>query len=149
MVTRHTPRTQRRQAQTKLALRERAGRGYTEEETVIPWEITMITSATVPVSITPQAEARLAELGMHAEMERMIEHAREVLPEVARIEVVLNDRYDLGGEPGVVAEVYGKEPCPANDGTFWKLAERMVSSFTPQVLEHLHVSYHPGAVHAG
>jgi hypothetical protein len=79
----------------------------------------MIASVIVPLCITPEAAARLAELGMRAELEKMIEEAREVLPELTRIEVVLNDRYDMGGEPGVAAHAYGKAPSPADDKIFW------------------------------
>jgi hypothetical protein len=100
----------------------------------------MTAAATVPVSIASEAAARLAELGMQAQLERMIEEAREVLPELLRIEVELNERYDMGGEPGVCAEAYGKESCSVTHAStlFWKLAERITTRFPPEVLEHLH-----------
>ena len=34
----------------------------------------MSAPATVPVTITPEAAARVAELGLQAELERMVEH---------------------------------------------------------------------------
>jgi hypothetical protein len=95
--------------------------------------------------MTPEAAARIAELGMQAELQRMIEHARDVLPELARIEVVLNERYDMGGEPGVAVEAYSQRPFDPAQRMAWRLSEWLVASFPPKVLEHLHVSYHPGA----
>jgi hypothetical protein len=61
----------------------------------------MTTSATVPVTVTPEAAARIAQLGFQAEVGRMIDYARQHLPEVERIEVVLYDRYEIGDEPGI------------------------------------------------
>jgi hypothetical protein len=52
----------------------------------------MTSAATIPVSVTPEAAARLAELGFQAQADRMIEYARQNLPELVRIEVGLNER---------------------------------------------------------
>lgn len=109
----------------------------------------MTTASTIPVSVTPEAAARIAQLGFQAELEQLIENARQVLPDLARIEVVLNERYDLGAEPGIAVEAYGKHPGASGNGTFWKLADRLVTQFPPEVLEHLHVSYHPDDGRAG
>jgi hypothetical protein len=108
----------------------------------------MATSAAVPVTTTPEAAARITELGMQTELEQMIDHARDVFPELTRIEVVLNDRYDMGGEPGVAVEAYSRRPFDPTEPIAWNLSEWLVTHFPPVVLEHLHVSYHPGADHA-
>ncbi len=39
-----------------------------------------MSATTFPVSITPEAAARVAELGMQAELERMLEHTRQTVP---------------------------------------------------------------------
>ena len=109
----------------------------------------MTTSATVPVTVTPEAAARLAELGLQAQADRMIDYARQNLPDVVRIEVVLNERYDMGGESGVAIEAYSQRPFDPAERISWKLGEWLVSHFPPEVVEHLHVSYHPGVDHAG
>jgi len=109
----------------------------------------MTTSATIPVTVTPEAAARIAELGFHAEVERMIDYARQQLPDVERIELELNDRYDTGGEPGVWIAAYGRRPFDSTEHISRDLARWAVSSLPPEVLEHLHLAYYPGADHAG
>jgi hypothetical protein len=50
----------------------------------------------VPVTVTPEAAQRLAELGFEKQAEQMIDYARQHIPQLLRIEVVLTDRYDMG-----------------------------------------------------
>jgi hypothetical protein len=50
----------------------------------------MTTSTTAPVTVTPEAAARIAELGLQAAVDRMIQYVRGNLPELTRIEAVLN-----------------------------------------------------------
>jgi hypothetical protein len=109
----------------------------------------MTTSATIPVSVTPEAAARIAELGFQPQVDRMIEYARQHLPELVQIEVVLNERWDTGGEPGVAIEAWSRRPYNPVERISWKLTEWMVANFPSEVLEHLHMSYHPGPEHAG
>jgi hypothetical protein len=109
----------------------------------------MTTSTTIPVTVTPEAATRIAELGFQAEVDRMLDHARQHLPEIVHIEVVLNERYDMGSEPGVAIEAYSRRPFNPDDRVSGKLGDWVVRSFPPEVLEHLHLSYYPGADHAG
>jgi hypothetical protein len=39
-----------------------------------------MSTTTVPVTVTPEAAARVAELGMQCELERMLEHSRQGCP---------------------------------------------------------------------
>jgi hypothetical protein len=113
-------------------------------------EAAMTTStATVPVTVTPEAAARIAELGFQTQIEQMIEYARGHLPDVVRIEVVLNERYDMGGEPGVTVEAYGTRPFVPGETISWDLIGWAVDTFPSEILEHLHVSYLRGGAHAG
>src|SRR5260370_38021687 len=108
-------------------------------------EAAMTTSTkTIPVTVTPEAAARIAELGFQTQVEQMIEHARH-LPDVVCIEVVLNDRYDMGGDPGVAVEAYGTRPFDPNETTRADLTRWLVKTFPSEVLEHLHLSYNGGA----
>lgn len=97
----------------------------------------MNTSTDVPVTIAPEAEARLSELGMHKELEQMIAHIREVVPALTAIEVETAERYDMGVEPGVSIIAYSDRPCDAEDKTSWNLIRWDFETFPPQVLEHL------------
>ena len=108
-----------------------------------------MTCAALPVTVTPEAAARIAALGLQARVDRMIAYARQNLPDLVRIDVVLNERYDMGGEPGVAIEAYSQRPFDPVERIPGKLAEWVVDHFPPEVLEHLHLSYLPGANHAG
>jgi hypothetical protein len=109
----------------------------------------MTNSATVPVSVTPEAAARIDAMGLQTHVERMIDHACKVLPELQRIEVVLYDRYEQGNEPGVAIDVHSKQPFDPATRIDEQLTRWVVKEFPPQVLEHLLLDYHPGEAHAG
>ncbi len=105
-------------------------------------------TASLPVTVTPQAAARIAELGFHKQVEQMVDHARS-LPDVIRIEVVLNDRYDMGGEPGVAVQAWADRSFETAEPLTRKLIDWMIDSFPAEVLEHLHLAYYRGGSHAG
>lgn len=109
----------------------------------------MTTSATVPVTVTSEAAARIAELGFQAHVARMIDYARQMLSELERIEVVLYDRYELGDEPGLAIDVYSRRPYDWLYDEERNLIRWMVREFPPEALQRIIVDYHPGAGHAG
>src|SRR5262249_36637016 len=109
----------------------------------------MTTTKTIPVTWTPEATARVAELGFQAQVDQMIEYARRNLPGVTRIEVVLNDRYDMGGEPGVAIEAYSTEFDSVAERLPSHLVEWEISEFPPEVLEHLLMDFLPEEPDAG
>lgn len=100
-------------------------------------EEAMNASKNVPVTITPQAEARIAELGMRRELEQMIAHVREVVPALVAIEVEIAECYDTRDEPGVSILAYSDRPYDPEDKTSWNLIRWDVETFPPQVLEHV------------
>src|SRR5260370_12413860 len=100
----------------------------------------------IPVTVTPEAAARIAELGFKPQIEQMIEQARH-LPDVVRIEVVLNERYDMGGEPGVAVEAYGTRLFDANDRTDPELVRWGGTTFPSEILEHLLLTYTASTPH--
>ena len=63
-----------------------------------------------PVTVTPEAMARIAELGMQAELERMLEHTRKTVPGLRAIEVQLALPYDTGNETSIVIEASRRVP---------------------------------------
>jgi hypothetical protein len=109
----------------------------------------MTTSASVPVTVMPEAAARIAKLGLQAPIDRMIAYARENLPDLDRIEVILYDRYDLDVEPGLAVEVYSRRPFNLADRVGQNVDHWMAAEFPGEVLEHVILDYHPGAPHAG
>lgn len=62
---------------------------------------------------------------------------------------LLNERYDMGGEPGIVIEAYGSRPFDPTDQTWTNLCRWQVDTFPAEVLEHLFLTYLGGAAHAG
>ncbi|HKI37223.1 MAG TPA: hypothetical protein VKA46_35540 [Gemmataceae bacterium] len=109
----------------------------------------MATSATIPVTVTPEAAARIAHLGFQAEVDRMIDYARQHLPEVERIEVVLSDRYDDGDEPGLSVDVYSRRPFDPAENITGAMIQWKVRAFPPEVNVPIMMDYHPGEPHAG
>jgi hypothetical protein len=103
----------------------------------------MSTSATVPLTVTPEAAARIAELGITDHVERMIEHARQKLPELERIEVVLYGRDELGDEPGLAIDIYSRRPYELPNRDERNLIRWMVREFPPEVLQFIIMDYHP------
>src|SRR5205807_2017132 len=59
----------------------------------------MNASTNVPTIVPPEAAARIAELGMQPEFERMLEHIRRSVPDLRRIEVEVSWPYDTGTDP--------------------------------------------------
>ena len=103
----------------------------------------------VPVTIRPDAAARIAELGMQTEMQQMIDRALQIVPELAAIEVEVAERYDTGGEPGVSIVAYSDRPFVPEEFFSWDVSRWAVQTFPSQVLEHLCLQLIPGRPNAG
>lgn len=106
-------------------------------------------TAIIPVKITPEAQARVTELGMQTEFEQMLEHTRQHVADLVQIDVVLAERYDTGGEPGVTIEALADRPFVPSDKTSWNLGSWKVRTFPPQVCEHFCIALIYGRPHAG
>jgi hypothetical protein len=113
----------------------------------------MSAPTTIPLSITPEAAEQLARLGMQPEFDRMIEHVRQVVPHLARIEVTLNDRGDLaapGEPPGISIEAFRTDPYVREDRVQWEIWGWKVRTFPPEVNQHfLIVTQYEEPDHAG
>jgi hypothetical protein len=64
----------------------------------------MATPTTIPVTVTPEAAARVAELGMQRELDEMVQHTLETIPGLQSIKVVLELPYDTGEEDRITIE---------------------------------------------
>lgn len=76
---------------------------------------------------------------MQAEVDRMLDYARRHIPELVRIEIVLNDRYDEDSAPGIAIDVYSQRQFDPTDKTDSVLSRWMINSFPPEVLKHIHM----------
>ena len=109
----------------------------------------MITTTTIPVTVTPEAAERVAELGMQAELERMLEHSRQTVPGLRAIEVQLALPYDTGDETSVIIQATRAGPFRPEDPTQRKWDDWQMNSFSPDVYRHfilmtLHEKAHEG-----
>ncbi len=109
----------------------------------------MNTSTDVPLTITPEAQARIAELGLRKELEQMIARVRAAVPGLAAIEVAVAERYDTGGEPGINITAYSDQIFGLESTFSWDWTRWEVETFPPQVLEHLCILFSPGNPNAG
>jgi hypothetical protein len=104
----------------------------------------MSASTDVPVTITPGAEARIAELGMRKEFEQMIAFASEITPGLKVIEVSVNECYDTRDETGISIEAISDKLFQPEERTNReKIVRRIVDTFPPQVLEHFLLLFSP------
>jgi hypothetical protein len=108
----------------------------------------MNTSTDLPFTITPEAQARIAELGLQKAFEQMIAHVREVVPGLAAIEVVRELPYDTDWEP-VSITAYSDRAFEPGENASRNLSQWAVETFPPQVLEHLIILLSPWSPHAG
>jgi hypothetical protein len=96
----------------------------------------MAEPTTVPLTITPEAAARVAELGMQAELERMLDHTRQTVPGLRSIEVQLALPYDTGDETTLIIEVGMDDPYRLDDPTWEQWSYWQISTFPPHVCRY-------------
>ena len=93
-------------------------------------------TTTIPLAVTADAAARVAELGMDREFEAMLEHSRQFVPGLRSIAVSLEHDLDQGGDPGVVIWAHREEPGPGDDPTDRRWAAWKVETFSPHICIH-------------
>ncbi len=108
-----------------------------------------MSTTTLPVSVTPEAAERVADLGMRAELERMLEHTRQTVPGLKSIEVQLTLPYDTGDETSIVIEArmdYRQLPYDPTEDEWgaWK-----VRTFPPDVCRYFVMMTVYGPAHEG
>ncbi len=70
-----------------------------------------MTPTTIRITVTPEAAVRVAELGMQAELDQMLEHTRQTVPGLKSIEVQETLPYDTGDETTISAFSRWLERC--------------------------------------
>ena len=109
----------------------------------------MTAPTTVPVTITPEAAERLAELGMHAELERMLEHTRRVVAGLQAIRVVIRPLYDTYENTGIIIEAVVDKTHRPEDPVWEEWHDWRRDAFPPRVYEHFEMKIVYGTGHAG
>jgi hypothetical protein len=92
----------------------------------------MSTPMLAPVSITPEARAFVDRLGRRAELERMIDRARQVVPGLRAIEVVLDEATEEI-PAGVVLEAHRDGVGAGDDPTHRDWIDWMASALPPDL----------------
>jgi hypothetical protein len=106
-------------------------------------------TTTVPVTIEPEAAARVAELGMQAELERMLEHTRQTVPGLRAIDVQLALPYDTGDETSIIIQATMDNPHLEYDSTEDQLGAWKVDTFPPDVCRYFVILTVYGPTHEG
>ncbi len=80
----------------------------------------------------------------------MIDHLRQSIPELTRIEVAIYERDEPGEEPGVAVEAYTPfELFDSTAQTRKSIGEWLVAEFPSKTLVHLTIDYLPEMPDAG
>ena len=93
-------------------------------------------TTTIPFTVTPEAAARVAELGMQRELDQMLRHTLETVSALQSIEVHLAEPYDTGDTPSVIIEARRTGPLLLPDRTERQWGAWKVRTFPPEVCEH-------------
>jgi hypothetical protein len=109
----------------------------------------MAALTTVPITVEPDAAARVAELGMQAELQQMIEHTRQVVPHLQNVRVVLEPPYDTGDEPYLTIYSTRGGSYNGDDPTQREWGRWKVTTFSPDVCRHFAMLVIYGNAHAG
>jgi hypothetical protein len=105
-------------------------------------------ASTVPLTISPEAAARVAELRMQRELEQMLEHTHRSVPGLRSLRVMLERDWD-GDDPGVIIEATMDDPHLADDPTEREWGAWKVTTFPPEVCWHFTMLTVYGLDHEG
>jgi hypothetical protein len=95
----------------------------------------MSTTATVPVTVSPEARSFIERIGQINEFAKMIDRARLIVPGLASIEVALDGATEEM-PPGVVLWTHRDACGPENDPTHRNWIDWMAATFPPEVCQN-------------
>jgi hypothetical protein len=92
-------------------------------------------TATVPLDVTPEAAARIKELGIQAEVERMIDHALKTVRGIRRVEITLEPVNEVYDEPYLSARAYREFALSSETSPeLARFSDWKTQNFSPDVL---------------
>jgi hypothetical protein len=110
----------------------------------------MTAATTVPVTIEPAAAAYLAKLGLQVELEKILEHTRQVVPDLTRIRVALEPIYEPGFDQILVIEAYVDPDSKQDVGALlWPWNKWMIANFPYEVFHYFTLSFPIDVNHGG
>jgi hypothetical protein len=103
-------------------------------------ESAMRTTDTIPVTVEPEAAAFVAELGMQAELDQMLDHAKRTITGLQALNFQFMPAYDTGEERIILQAL--RDPASPDFGAWrwdqWSHWE--ISTFSPDVYRHFTLS---------
>jgi hypothetical protein len=93
----------------------------------------MAKTTTVPISVTPEAAARVAELGFERELQQMLDHTIKSIPGLRAIEVQLALPYDTGDETSITIEATRDLPPQIPDPAEQQWGKWVIETYHPDV----------------
>jgi hypothetical protein len=97
----------------------------------------MATTTEVKVTVTPEAAARVAELGLQKEFDQLVERARTTIQGVRWIDVQLEPPYDTGDEDQVVLWIRIANNLLLKNPSIEQLRTWKLETFSPDVCWHI------------
>lgn len=97
----------------------------------------MTTTSEVLVTVTPEAAARVAELGFQKEFEQLVERARTTIQGVRWLEVRREPPYDTGDEEQVVIWIRIADNQLLNNPSIDTFIDWKLETFSPDVCWHI------------
>jgi hypothetical protein len=110
----------------------------------------MNAAVTVPVSVTPEAAERLAEVGCQEQYEQMLGKICELIPDLRWIKVWLVPAYEEGDEPGIILDAITEDAAVLDRHSLYdQFSDWKLATFPPDVRMHFSLSITDEAAHAG
>jgi hypothetical protein len=94
-----------------------------------------MSTLTALVTISPEARSFIDRLGQNDELEQIIDQARQSVPGLRSIEVVLDEATEEM-PPGIVLWTHRDNIGPVNDPTHRNWIDWMAATFPPDVCEN-------------
>jgi hypothetical protein len=98
----------------------------------------MNATSTLPLTVTPEAAAYIAALGMQKEFEQMLEHARQTIPGLRNIQVTLQPAHDME-LPCILLEPTRDDPHSLDDPVDMEWLRWRDDTFPAYVCQHFSI----------
>ncbi len=93
-------------------------------------------ATTVPITVEPEAAARVKELGLEEPLQRMLEHTRDFVPGLLTIQVTLEFDPDEVRDPTIVLWPCRRDPGLEDDDTDRSWGRWLAAHYSPDVNRH-------------
>jgi hypothetical protein len=96
----------------------------------------MTLTATIPITVAPDAAARVEELGMRRELEMMLDYLKQHVPGLRAITVHLDAEANMWDEASILLTTHQPDPGPTTDLSARSWTAWMAATFSGDVGRH-------------